>query len=166
EPEVTSTLPEQTVESTPTFSVEAVTNPTQNTPTLPAATTAAPIISLTPTPQIITYAEIRLESMAEMISDDWQPVNPAATFIEGVQRLYFYFSYEDVSSRTVLQKTLLRDGEILMQRTDSWGITAPEGETFFFFGQEEGFESGNYEFRITQGERVLVSTQFTVEPAP
>ncbi len=165
EPEVTSTPSETQIANTPTLVVEMVISPTA-TEIIPAATTAAPVILSTSTAQPITYAEIRLDSVSETISDDWQPVHPAATFTEGIQRLYFYFSYEDVSSRTVLQKTLLRDGQILMQHTDAWGVTAPEGETFFFFGQEEGFAPGNYEFRITQGERVLVSTLFTIEPAP
>ncbi|KAB2905138.1 MAG: hypothetical protein F9K27_06505 [Anaerolineae bacterium] len=134
--------------------------PTLILPTLPA----------TPMPTVaaaseIVYAELRLVAVDDAISDTWQVVEPDSTFPEGVQRLYFYFSYEQITTGTELQKTLLRNGETLMDRTDSWGVGESSGETFFFFGQDEGFMPGNYEFRITQSDQVLVSTLFTIEPA-
>lgn len=170
-PEVKDVLSETPIVAVTTF--EAIASPSvtfsgENTLPPSLAVESVPTYTITPAPTEISLLTsttfIRVNALDTAIGDDWRAVAPATTFEEGVKRIYLYFEYADVAPGEVWERTLLRDGVVMMQQTDKWGVTEPAGETFFFFGQQEGFSAGNYEIRVTQNGVVLASMLFVVEP--
>lgn len=127
--------------------------------------TATPESSPTPPPPVIA-ASLTLQGIDDVMSDSWQPIQPASSFAATTTRLYFFFSYSNFQLGDVWHQNLLKDGEIIQQSSQQWGKTPPEGTSFFFFGDAAGFEVGNYEMQLTFGaENVLLATvPFTITP--
>lgn len=141
--------------------VEAATVEITSSPTGAPSATATGMA--TEVAVVSTRATLRLTALDDSISDTWEQVAPKTTFPVGLQRLYIYFSYADVLPDELIQKTLLRDGEVLMQQTSVWGMTPSTGETFFFFGMQAGFPAGTYEIRLTIGDALLASSTFVIQ---
>lgn len=159
---------------TPTFALPAVTDspPEEVVSTSP---TIDPILEITLDPTITLIPEgspntltltpdsnIKIWAVDDQISPEWQPISPRVTFTSGANRLYFYIHYSDISAGDLWKSTLLREGEIIREKMYRWGSAPAEGETFFFFGEENGFLPGRYEIRIAAGEGQIASTQFTI----
>ena len=125
-----------------------------------------PFATLPPTEIAILDTIIQIQAIDDVISDDWQPIQPDTNFTTAAQRLYVFFSYEKLSPGDIWGQVLLKDGAVLQRQSHEWGVAQPQGNTFFFFGHQNGFEAGIYEIQITVGsdEIIAASTRFTVVP--
>jgi hypothetical protein len=119
-----------------------------------------------PTVVPITTSTLNIIAIDDMISDDWRPIQASSSFSTDATRFYFFFSHDGIAEGTIWGQILFRDGEVIRQRSQQWGITESVGERYFFFGDTRGFAPGNYEIRLTIGadERAVASARFTVVP--
>jgi hypothetical protein len=105
-----------------------------------------------------------LQAVDDVLSDNWQAIQDERVFPAGISRLYFFFDYENLAPQTEWGQLLLRNGQVIQQRRQFWGQTPENGQSFFFFGDQRGFELGNYEMRLTYGadQIPVASLSFTV----
>lgn len=107
---------------------------------------------------------MRVAAISDGLTADFQALSPRDNFETGVRRLYFFLRYRNMNSGILWRPALFKDGEYLDGGAYLWGLQ-PEGESYFFFGQDTGFEAGDYEIRIYIGEAAdpLVTESFTVQ---
>jgi hypothetical protein len=139
------------------------------TPTLIPASDVPPSPTQAPTQAVIvpiTSSTLNIIAIDDMISDDWRPIQASSSFSTDATRFYFFFSHDGIAEGSIWGQILFRDGEVIRQRSQQWGVTESVGEGFFFFGDTRGFAPGNYEIRLTIGadERAVASARFTVVP--
>jgi hypothetical protein len=152
-PSVTSELP--------------VTEAPPETPALPSLTpfaTFTPVetplaSSVTPDPD----AHLAITALDDQISDALAPVNPRESFDAGATRIYFFVEFENMTPGLLWRRALYRDGDALDSGTYVWG-SETEGESYFFFGDDNGFPPGEYEIRLFFGEETasISSMRFTI----
>lgn len=153
------------VTATPSVNeVASVATPNQPIATDTPPVEASPSPSITPTITPTPGVSINIQALDDVISDANQPIQPDETFPIGSSRLYTFFSYENFKKGDVWQQQLFKDGQLLQEARQLWGLTASTGQTFFFFGDSEGFSSGNYEIRLSYGPEaiLLASAPFTI----
>ena len=153
--------PTMTATQTPTLSpTDAPTGTPTITPfpTLPSNITP-PVAQATPGENI----SMRVAAIAEGLTADFQALSPRQNFEAGVPRLYFFIHFRNMNSGILWRPALFKDGVYLDGGAYLWGLQA-EGESYFFFGQANGFEAGSYEIRIYIGDEAepLATEAFTV----
>jgi len=141
--------------------------------TLPSTEVSIPEVSMTPTvptppptPVATVAGVIDIIALDDVVSDEWQPIQPATEFPIGTTRIYVFFDYADLEQNTQLIYTLLQ-GEVLLQEQQyQWGISAEEPQSLFFFGNSNGFDVGAYTIRIStnNGQSIFAETAFTIVP--
>jgi len=138
--------------------------PAGESPVAEASPTIEPTPAPTATPTLDTI--IQIQAIDDVISDDWQPIQPDTNFTTTAQRLYVFFNYDKLAHGDMWGQVLLKDGVVLEKLSHEWGMMQPQGSTFFYFGTQNGFEPGNYEVQITIGveEMIAASTRFTIVP--
>ncbi len=106
---------------------------------------------------------MRVAAIAEGLTAEFQALRPRETFTAGVRRLYFFIHFRNMNSGILWRPALFKDGVYLDGGAYLWGLQA-EGESYFFFGQANGFEAGSYEIRIYIGDEAepLATEAFTV----
>jgi hypothetical protein len=129
----------------------------------PSPTLAQP--SPTPTINATPGASVVIQALDDVISDALQPIQPAQNFPGGVMRLYAFFVYDNMQPGDIWHQRLFRDGQLLQERTQRWGLTNRDGQAFFFFGDSDGFAPGDYEIRLSYGPEdiLLASSAFTIQ---
>lgn len=167
-PSLTNT---STVTASPTMTDTATQTPTSSPtdaptgtptitpfPTLPSNITP-PVAQATPGENI----SMRVAAIAEGLTAEFQALRPRETFTAGVRRLYFFIHFRNMNSGILWRPALFKDGVYLDGGAYLWGLQA-EGESYFFFGQANGFEAGSYEIRIYIGDEAepLATEAFTV----
>lgn len=125
---------------------------------------ASPVISsVTPEPD----AQIVITALDDQISDTLEPINPRTLFQAGTTRIYLFVEFRSMTQGVLWKRLLYRDGELIDGNTYLWG-SEPEGQSYFFFGNDSGFEPGAYEVRVYIGESaspVSVMPFTIVEPS-
>ena len=106
-----------------------------------------PVSSVTPLPG----AQISITALDDQISDALTPVNPRATFDAGTKRIYLFVQFRGMAQGVLWKRILYRDGAPIDSNTYLWGLETA-GASYFFFGNDNGFEPGNYEIRLFIGE--------------
>lgn len=181
-PTDTSTpLPSQTPPPTATFTPPSTTQviPTNTaraltitvmpiiTPTITPTITPAPGNLADPTVQVAAIlpqtaplqssvtpasnASLKITALDYEISGALGPVKPATTFASGFNRIYYFVNFANMQSGVVWRGVLLWNGTVIEHYERLWG-TMQNGNGYFFFGQENGFEPGQYEIRLYLGE--------------
>jgi hypothetical protein len=105
------------------------------------------VSSVTPDPD----AYLAITALDDQISDALAPVNPRISFDAGTTRIYFFVEFENMTPGLLWRRALYRDGELLDSGSYLWGSEI-EGESYFFFGNDNGFPPGEYEIRLFFGE--------------
>ena len=153
---------------TPTMSVVIITTTPVHTPTDTPFPTFTPNItplvsSVTPDPM----AEIRIVGLDDQISDDLMPVDPRTAFEAGITRLYMFVTFRNMTPGVLWHRNLYHNGELVDSSSYLWGLET-EGNGYFFFGNDSGFEPGTYEIRLYIGSspEPVSGTQFTISEAP
>lgn len=174
EPSSTATLqptdtPTQTATVAPSASATITPSPSPtDAPTATATITPFPTLSVNITPPAPRATpdddlSLRIAAISDGLTADFQPTRPAESFGVGVRRIYFFIRFRDMESGVLWRRALFKDGEFLDGGSYLWGTQA-EGESYFFFGRGDGFESGEYEIRIYIGDAAdpLTTENFTV----
>jgi hypothetical protein len=118
-------------------------------PTFTPNFTPPPVIaSVTPR----ANAQIVILELDDQISDTYLPINPHRVFNSDTTRIYLFVRYSAMTEGVLWQRNLYRDGELVDENIDLWKL-GDEGETFFFFGDSNGFLPGEYEIRLFIGDR-------------
>lgn len=168
---LTSPAPQQTPEATATL-LPLVANATQTPEVTPKPVTQIVIVTATPvstptetpfptftppfTPEA-TYvtplpeASIWITALDDQISDDLTPVNPRTSFVAGTIRVYFFVEFEAMTQGVKWTRALYRNGELIDGSNYRWGLEE-NGTSYFFFGNDSGFEPGLYEIRLFIGD--------------
>lgn len=160
--------PVVTPPDTPTPVVVIITATPLYTPTETAFPTFAPLVTplvsdVTPLPG----AAIRITALDDQISDSLTPVNPRAAFRAGTTRIYLFVEFTDMAQGVIWRRELYRDGQLLDGGEYLWGHET-EGSAYFFFGNDSGFQPGEYEIRLYIGtsSTLASSIPFTVVEVP
>lgn len=158
--------PEVTVDTTPTAIIITATpahTPTE-TPFPTFTPNVTPLIStVTPHPM----AEIMIVGLDDQISDDLMPIDPRTSFEAGITRLYMFVAFRNMTQGVLWHRNLYQDGELIDSNSYLWGLET-EGNSYFFFGSDNGFEPGTYEIRVFIGNNLdpVSTTQFTITETP
>jgi hypothetical protein len=166
--EVLSTpLPVETLPgATPTAVVVIITATPVFTPTDTLFPTFTPYVTplvsnVTPLPD----AQIKITALDDQMSATLTPVNPRVLFDAGVKRIYLFVEFKGMAQGVLWKRALYRDGELIDSSSYLWGLET-EGETYFFFGNDNGFEPGTYEIRVFIGDTPTSTMSFIVLPKP
>jgi hypothetical protein len=154
--------------TTPTPVVVIITTTPVFTPTetlFPTFTpNATPLVSnVTPLPD----AQITITALDDQMSANLAPVSPRVLFDAGVRRIYLFVEFRGMAQGVLWKRALYRDGELLDNSSYLWGMET-EGKTYFFFGNDNGFEPGTYEIRVFIGDSSTPTSTMTfiVLPKP
>lgn len=169
-PTSAAAVPTLTDTAAPTRTPTPTLTPTiTDTPTLTATPTATyeAVLNLLPPPALVTArpgALVEVAAADDAISANQTPLQPRSVFVAGVDRLYFFIIYRDMTDGAAWSRVLYRDGVPIQGQAYLWSLGA-EGASFFFFGSADGYAPGSYEVRMFLGEREISRFPFTVEAA-
>jgi len=135
--------------------------PTATASTPAPLSTATATLSVSPTP-IGFSGRIEIYAIDDVVTDNWLPIQADDVFSANTQRLYFFYRYADIPADTVWEQVILKDGERFKERRQTWGITPPQGESLFFFGDDAGFPQGSYTAQIMVQSEVIAAATFTI----
>lgn len=150
------------VTATPQFTPTPTPYPTFTPPALPSAESDAEATLTAPEDN----AEIIITALDDRISDTLEPVNPRVSFAAGTTRIYVFVEFSDMDKGVPWSRELYHDGELIDSARYQWGQDR-DGETYFFFGSDSGFEPGTYEIRLMVGDdpEPINTETFTIRPA-
>lgn len=106
---------------------------------------------------------IRIIAADQALSDNETPLDPRTTFDTGLQRFYLFISFRNMQNGVVWSRVLFRDGEPLQGGGYVWTLGA-DGSGYFFFGNTDGYEPGDYEVRLYLEDQEVTSFSFEVVP--
>jgi hypothetical protein len=146
-------LPVQTFPSpTPTPVVVIITTTPVFTPTETLFPTFTPYVTpLMPDVTPLPDAQITITGLDDQVSATSAPVRPRVLFDAGVKRIYLFVAFKGMAQGVLWKRTLYRDGELIDSSSYLWGLET-EGNTYFFFGNDDGFQPGTYEIRVFIGD--------------
>lgn len=169
-----TSAPTSTVTSTATQTPPATQTPLPSfTPSAEPSETPLPTATLvpseTPTPQPTAQdilqitprsggrqpgenAALEIMTAATNILEDETPVGAGDRFEAGIRRIYILFNYRQMQSGVYWTRILYRDGQPIQGQSYLWSLGA-SGSTYFFFGNESGYPSGDYEVRLFLGAK-------------
>jgi hypothetical protein len=163
-PAPTST-PTLTSTATPTLTLTPTVTATPTATFTPTATVDS-VLNLTPPATGIAArasASFQLTAADVAVSLDNRPVEARTMFPAGIQRIYLFFSYQDMDQGVVWSRVLYRDGHPVQGQAYLW--SQPEdGESYFFFGNQDGYPPGEYEARLYIGDTERSRFAFSVMP--
>jgi hypothetical protein len=107
-------------------------------------------------------ASIEFWTLAQGVSDDNRPVEPAAQFAEGVERIYLFYTYDGLLPGVPVTVLWYQDGELLSGGTDLWESQQSRGERYVFLTPSGGYTAGRYEVQVWLGDRIQVRVFFNV----
>lgn len=106
-----------------------------------------PVSNVTPEPG----ARITITALDDQISDSLMPLNPRSVFNIGTTRIYLFVRFRTMTPGVLWKRYLYHEGERVDGGEYLWG-SQTNGESYFFFGNENGFPPGEYEIRLFIGE--------------
>jgi hypothetical protein len=162
QPTATSTAT-STSTSVPTETPPATHTPTAtNTPT-PTPTVDSVLQLIPPAPGIPAQpgAMVRITAADSAISANNTPIQPTTTFESGIARIYLFVSFQDMDDGVAWSRVLYRDNQPIQGQAYLWSQGA-DGSSFFFFGNEDGYEPGDYQVRLFLGEEEISRFAFTI----
>lgn len=173
EPETESpALPTEVIitPDTPTSRPTDTPSPTATSTPAPTATPAppsafqglfrltTPVVSGAPVPE---DARLILVAAAADIDTEGDPVDERTAFEPDIQRIYFFFSHENMADSVPWTRILYHDGVPVYGRNSLWNGDA-DGEGFFYVGVSEGYPEGVYEMRLMIAGTEVSQLSFTV----
>ncbi len=145
-------------------------------PTFTPTTTDTPTVTLTPTPTFESVlqltpavsdqepprgATIELVAAASGVTPDHAPVEPGTHFAAGIERIHFFMRFENMENGVAWTRILFREGVAIQGQSYRWSM-GKSGESYFFFGDSNGYPPGNYEARLFIGAEEVSRLSFTV----
>jgi hypothetical protein len=148
-----SSTPQPSDTPSPTQTPSPTSTPTvTDTPTITATATSTFESVLQLTPPVSDQepprgAAVELLEAASGVTADDAPVEPGTQFAAGIERIYFFIRFEDMENGVTWTRILFREGVPIQGQSYRWGM-GESGESYFFFGDADGYPPGNYEARI------------------
>lgn len=102
---------------------------------------------MTPAPN----ARLQITALDDEVSASLLPVNPSTTFPAGIERIYLFVTFENMTQGVLWRRELYQDGQLVDGSSYLWGLPT-SGRTSFFFGSDTGFGPGSYEVRLYLGD--------------
>jgi hypothetical protein len=157
------------------YTLTATNTPTP-TPTLTPTMTATPTVTATPTPtfeHVLALtpavsdqaaprgAAIEIVGASAELAADGSPVEQSAEFTAGIQRIYFFVRFDNMANGVAWTRVLLREGVPIQGQSYLWSM-GEAGESFFFFGDADGYPPGSYEVQIFIGQEEVSRFAFSI----
>lgn len=188
EPSITPTItqtptdtltPTETLTETPTLTPTRTYTPTQTpsltpTATLTATATYTPSPTPSPTPTFFLSQSglqprvtpsgtglLNITTITTSVDSAMQPLEPNTTFSRGAPRVYCFIEFDGLQTGVQWAWAIFKDGEFLDGRALLWGNQS-SGTTYFFYGQENGLDVGQYELRLYIGDTQATSASFAI----
>jgi hypothetical protein len=182
EPTPTATLTDTTVPTATDVPTETPTSTLTPTLTETPTSTFTPTITLTPTLTLTPSATFervlnltppapgvpaRDGASIEIISAADAPTVPESAPQEapilpaGLTRIYVFIRYHGMNDGAVWSRVLYRDGLPVQGQAYLWGQGA-NGQSLFFFGNDEGYAPGQYEARLYLDAEEVSRFAFTI----
>jgi hypothetical protein len=134
------------------------------TVTLTATATFESVLRLTPADseqEPPRGATIELVAAASGITPDYAPLGQETQFAAGIQRIYFFVRFDNMANGLAWTRVLFREGVPIQGQSYRWAM-GESGESYFFFGDANGYLPGRYEVRIFIGAEEASRISFTV----
>jgi hypothetical protein len=96
------------------------------------------------------------------INDDYDPVSPRRTFVEGFYTIYATFDYSGMADGMSWSWVWRRDGEIVNGGNELWQY-ADEGPGWIYFEPPEGFSPGQYTLEVWVNGELFQQASLVVE---
>jgi hypothetical protein len=148
----------------PTFTPTATLTPTASqtaTPTIEVGQYLTAIFNATPRAPDAD-AHLSLDAADDQVSDDGSAPAPKTAFAAGIRRIYLFMSFEHMTNGVAWSRVLLRDGVAVQGNTLLWSLGS-DGNSYFFFGKDDGYAAGSYEARLFIGDHEVTSLHFDVQ---
>ena len=149
--------------TTPTLTPTPTITPTA-TATFTATATVDSVLQLTPPAPGLTAradARLRLLTVSDALAANNTPAQTGDTFAAGLTRIYLFMTFENMADGVAWSRVLYRDGQPIQGQAYLWS-QGVAGESFFFFGNVDGYPAGNYEARLFIGEREMSRLEFSI----
>lgn len=96
------------------------------------------------------------------INDDYDPVSPRRTFVEGLYTIYATFDYVGMADGMAWSWVWRRDGEIVNGGNELWQY-ADDGPGWIYFEPPEGFSPGEYTLEVWVNGELFQQASLLVE---
>jgi hypothetical protein len=107
---------------------------------------------------------LTITALGTRLSATGQVISAQQPFKAPITRIYFAVRAENLQRGVLWRRELLHNGAVVQAASYLWGLRA-QGQMVFFFGQAEGFPSGDYEIRLYIGasETAAARAAFRIE---
>jgi hypothetical protein len=96
------------------------------------------------------------------INDDYDPVSPRRTFVEGFYTIYATFDYQGMADGMAWSWVWRRDGEIVNGGNELWQY-ADEGPGWIYYEPPEGFSPGQYTLEVWVNGELFQQASLVIE---
>jgi hypothetical protein len=96
------------------------------------------------------------------INDDYDPVSPRRTFVEGFYTIYATFDYDGMADGMAWSWVWRRDGEIVNGGNELWQY-ADDGPGWIYYEPPEGFSPGEYTLEVWVNGELFQQASLLVE---
>lgn len=96
------------------------------------------------------------------INDDYDPVSPRRTFVEGFFTIYATFDYVGMADGMAWSWVWRRDGEVINGGNELWQY-ADDGPGWIYFEPPEGYAPGQYTLEVWVNGELFQQGSFVVE---
>jgi hypothetical protein len=142
------------------------TTPPSLTPTLtytPSPTFENVLLLTPPTSAVLPVSDAAIEITAAALdaTADGKPLNPGTAFAANVKRLYVFIRFNTMTPGVTWTRVLYRDGVPIQGQSYLWSL-GTDGESYFFFGSADGYQSGHYQVKIFLSTSEISRLSFTL----
>lgn len=117
-----------------------------------------------PTVELLENTEITPLVFSTKINDDYQATNPESIFAEGSYTIYATFDYRSMQDGMVWSWVWRKDGEVVSGGNEVWNY-GDEGPGFVFYNPEEGFSNGDYTLEIWVNGEMFTQSDMLINTA-
>jgi hypothetical protein len=138
-----------TATATPTWTPTSTETPTPSATWTPSATVDS-VLRLTPVGTGVparANATIQLLAAADTLINNAPSAASTQPLPAGIRRIYLFITYEHMTNGVNWGRVLYRDGHPVQGQTYVWSL-GEAGESYFFFGNVDGYPPGAYEVRL------------------
>ncbi|MFQ3536148.1 MAG: hypothetical protein SNJ58_09725 [Aggregatilineales bacterium] len=149
-------VPTETPTPTSTFTPSATITPS---PTLIALSLlSAPTLETSVTPSL--QARLSIAAIGTRLNSSGQIGDAQELFRAPITRVYFAVRAASLQSGVLWRRELWHNGALMQAASHLWGMRG-DGQAVFFFGQAEGFPTGDYEIRLYIGMNETAAARAT-----
>lgn len=164
-PTMTRTLPPSATATATLTATQTLTPTITSTPTatLTPSATFEQVVNLTLPAgrEAQANASVQITAADQTLSLNQTPIEPKTVFSAGLKRVYLFINFQHMDNGVAWSRVLYREGVPVQGQSYLWSM-GDTGTSFFFFGNDEGYASGDYEVRLYLGETEVNRFAFRV----